>query len=143
MEVYSDSPRKTQKIAQELTSTLKGGEIIALFGDLGTGKTVFIKGLAKSLKIKKPITSPTFVFMKIYKALAGQKPVTFYHIDLYRLSESGKVQNFDLDEIFSQDSIVAIEWAKNLGHNLPKKRIDVTIELENETKRKIKIERRV
>ena len=141
MEVQSNSREQTEKIAQELTKSLKGGEVIALFGDLGTGKTVFVKGLARGLGIKKRITSPTFVFMKSYDLKIGQKPLTFYHLDLYRIASGLEAQNLGIDELFSSDSIVVLEWAEKIKDILPKKRIDVAIITVNEEVRKIKITR--
>ncbi len=65
--VKTDSPAKTQKVAQDLAKTLQAGDVVALFGDLGAGKTVFVKGLAVALGIKAKITSPTFVLQKSYQ----------------------------------------------------------------------------
>ncbi|OGE12951.1 tRNA (adenosine(37)-N6)-threonylcarbamoyltransferase complex ATPase subunit type 1 TsaE, partial [Candidatus Curtissbacteria bacterium RIFOXYB2_FULL_41_10] len=80
METTTISEKQTQKIAQNFAKNLKGGDTVALYGDLGSGKTVFVKGLAKGLGIKRRITSPTFVFVKSYKISKG----FFHHVDLYR-----------------------------------------------------------
>ena len=143
MEAWSNSPKDTEKIAKELAKSLRGGEVIALFGDLGAGKTVFVRGLAKGLGIKKKITSPTFVYMKSYTLKISQKPLTFYHLDLYRAASGIETQNLGIDELFSPDSIVVLEWAEKIKDSLPKKRIDVAIKAENEKERRIKIDRRV
>ena len=139
----SISPKGTKEIAQKLAQSLKGGEILALFGDLGAGKTVFVKGLAKGLKVDKPVTSPTFVFMKMYTAHASGKVITFYHLDLYRTDNNLDLQSLGIDEIFDKNSIVAIEWAAKLGKFLPKERINITIKLADEKTRNITIDRRV
>lgn len=140
MEAWSNSPKQTQKIAEGLAENLKGGEVIALFGQLGAGKTVFVKGLARALGIKRLVTSPTFVFIKSYAFKRDKKLFTFYHLDLYRL-ETGKPEGFSLDEIIAKNSIVVIEWADKISRNLPNRRIDVKITTEDETKRQIKITR--
>jgi len=143
MEAKSNSPKDTEKIAQILAKSLKGGKIIALFGDLGAGKTVFVKGLAEGLGIKKRITSPTFVFIKSYPVKIGSKPLIFHHLDLYRASSNADLQSLGLEEVFSQNSIVVVEWANKIYWDLPKKRIDVKIEKVNAQKRRIEIDRRV
>jgi len=142
MEARSNSPQKTRKIAQNLAHTLKGGEVIALFGDLGAGKTIFVQGLAKGLNLKRPVVSPTFVFMRSYPIIAKGRKLTFYHIDLYRGENSKDFENLGLSEIFTKDSIVVLEWADRIKDILPEKRVDIFIEKIDENTRKIKIDRR-
>ena len=136
---WSNSREQTEKIAEELSKSLKGGEVIALFGDLGVGKTVFVKGLAKGLNVKKRITSPTFVFLKSYPIKINSKPLTLHHLDLYRSASNADVQSLGLDELFSQNSIVVLEWAHRIHNDLPKKRIDVKIVMGNAEKRRVEI----
>ncbi len=141
MEVKTDSPEQTRKIAKKIALTLKGGEVIALFGDLGAGKTVFTQGLAQGLKIKRKITSPTFVFLRSYPFRIKGKSLTFYHVDLFRGQTRIDFQSLGLDEILSNDSIVVLEWAQKIKEWLPKESITVEIESLNEKTRKIKIKR--
>lgn len=141
MEVKTSSPRQTQKVAQKLAKSLKGGEVVALFGDLGSGKTVFVQGLAKGFGIKRRIISPSFVFMRTYAIILGQKPLTFYHLDLYRGQSMADLASLGLNEIFSQDSIVVLEWAERIKESLPKKRIDVIFKVIDEKTRRIAIKR--
>ena len=137
MEIKSKSPDQTQQIACDLAETLESPTVVAIFGDLGSGKTVFVKGLAKGLGIKKRILSPTFVFMRSYPFIKNNRTMIFHHLDLYRLNKNGP-QNLGIDEIFLENSIVAIEWADRL-RKLPKKRIDVYLKNIDEHTRKITI----
>lgn len=142
METTTASPADTQQLGHKLGQSLTGGEVIALFGDLGSGKTTFVQGLAKGLKIKKRILSPTFVFMRAYQVLLKGQNLTFYHIDLYRGESDRDFKNLGLDEIISGESIVALEWAEKVKKVLPKKRIEVYFTKINDKKRRIKIDRR-
>ena len=143
MEFKTKSPKQTQKIAADLAKTLKGGEVIALFGDLGSGKTVFVQGLAKALGIKNRITSPTFVFIKSYSFNLNNKLFTLYHLDLYRGQTLTDFDMLGLSEFFSPDSIVVIEWAQKIKESLPKNRISIFFEVIDENTRSIKIDRRL
>ncbi len=141
MEVKTNSAKESQKVAQKFARDIKGGDVIALYGDLGSGKTIFVQGLAKGLKIKRKITSPTFVFMRSYPFSRDKKTLTFYHLDLYRGEEMSDFKSLGLDEIFSEDAVVVLEWADKIKSALPKKRIDIFIENAGQNKRKIKIKR--
>lgn len=136
----SGSEAETKKIAKDFAKLLKGGDVVALFGDLGSGKTVFVKGLARGLGIKTTITSPTFVLIKSYPIYRAQKSLNFYHLDLYRVSGAKDIESLGLEELFSKDAIVVIEWADRLKH-LSKKRIDVFLEAINGHTRRITIKR--
>lgn len=135
MEITTNSPEQTRKVATVFAKDLKLGDIVMLYGDLGSGKTQFFKGLAKGLGIKQRVTSPTFVFLKIYNANGK----TINHIDLYRSENISDLREIGLDEIFESSAITVIEWADRLEDNLPKKRIDIFITPVGETSRKITI----
>lgn len=136
----SSSEEETRKIAKDFAQLLKSGDVVALFGDLGSGKTVFVKGLAQGLGIKTRITSPTFVLIKSYPIYRAQNSLSFYHLDLYRLNVGKDIESLGLEEIFSKDSIVVIEWADRLK-NLPGQIIEVFIEKNDQKERNIKIRR--
>jgi len=120
-------------LGEKIGRDLKPPVIIALYGELGSGKTTFIQGLAKGLGIKKRITSPTFVFVKKYKP-------NFYHIDLYRIEETKEVKSLGLEEIFSEPkAVIAIEWAEKIKEILPKNRIDIWFNYLNQKQRKIEV----
>lgn len=141
MEIKTSSPRETQEVAEKLAKEVKAGDVVALFGNLGAGKTVFVQGLAKGLKIKRKIVSPTFVFMRSYPFYKNKLQLTFYHIDLYRGEGEQDFKNLGLEEVFSPESVVVLEWANKIKETLPKKRIEVYFETVNERIRKIKIKR--
>lgn len=130
--------KETQSIAEELAKSLKGGEILCLFGDLGSGKTTFIQGLAKGLGVKQRIISPSFLIIRNYElGTMNKKFDCFYHIDLYRIQTKNDIQGLGIEEIINnKKNVVAIEWAEKLK-TLPKKRIEIHFEYVDENKRKI------
>ena len=135
MEIITQSPGETQKLGQKIGSDLKSGKfkkrILCLYGDLGSGKTTFIQGLAKGLGVKKRITSPTFVFVKKYYP-------NFYHVDLYRIEKLEETKGLGLEEIFSTpQTIVAVEWAEKIKEMLPEGRIDIQFKYLNNKKRRV------
>lgn len=122
-EFVSKSPEETIGIGEHLGKWLKKGDIICFFGDLGSGKTTFIKGIAKGLKIgQKKVHSPTFVLMNVYQ---GRLPL--FHFDLYRLEDAQEISDLGCDEFFYDDGVSVIEWANRLGTFLPEEylRIDL------------------
>lgn len=134
LEIITNSPAETQKIAEDIALKFKG--VIALYGDLGFGKTTFVQGLAKGLKIKKRIISPTFVIMRSY----GFPQTVLYHADLYRLQGKEEIESTGIFEILKQKNILlAIEWPEKMGSLLPEKKLEVRFEYVDENKRKILI----
>lgn len=109
------SESDTKKLAQKLAKSLQGGEIIALEGDLGAGKTTLTKYLGKALGIKEHITSPTFVLMKVYTVRLPAKakgPKQFVHVDCYRLDDPQELFYLGLEEYLNDpQTVVCIEWA--------------------------------
>lgn len=136
----TNSQKETKKLAHEFAKTLKAGDVIALYGDLGTGKTTFAQGLASGLGVRKKVMSPTFIFMRSYPITFKKNPLTFHHLDLYRGQDEKDFKSLGLDEIFTTDAIVVLEWADRIKRILPKKRIDIYFENKNGQKRKIKIQ---
>lgn len=130
----SSSEGSTQKIAYEIGKKLKKG-LLCLYGNLGSGKTTFVRGLAKSLGIRSKIQSPTFTYSRIHK---GNR--TLYHFDCYRIQSNDTLLRSELNEILEQqDSVIAIEWAERIQKYLPKDRIDVYFEYVGEETRRITI----
>lgn len=117
--MLSKSFGRTQKIAADLTNRLSGGEIFGLVGNLGSGKTAFVQGIAKGLGVKEKITSPTFVILKEYRT---SKKFSLVHIDLYRLKTLQDVLDVGLaDYLGKKDKVCLIEWADKIKNYLPKK----------------------
>ena len=132
MEITSNSPLQTIKIAEKFAKTLKPNDIVILNGEMGAGKTVFAKGVAKGLKIKDSITSPTFVYMNDYNG-------KLYHYDCYRLKSGEEAESLGLSDYFYAGGICLIEWAENIKEILPQKYITVNIIKTDEQSRKIEI----
>ncbi len=137
-EYTSKTQSETEKIAQDVIKQLSGGEVLALVGNLGAGKTVFVKGLAKALGIEDNITSPTFVLMKIYQT----KHATIkrlVHVDCYRLEKVDDLEEIGLaDYLHDPANVVVIEWADRIV-SLPKNTININIEYINNHERHIKV----
>lgn len=136
----TNSQQETKKLARNFAKNLQAGDVIALYGDLGSGKTTFAQGLASGLGVKKKVMSPTFIFMRSYPIIFKKIPLTFHHLDLYRGQDEKDFKSLGLNEIFTQDAIVVLEWADRIKRILPKKRIDIYFENKNGQKRKIKIQ---
>jgi len=118
MKVVTKSTKSTMNFGLRLAKKAKGGQILALIGDLGGGKTYFTKGFAKGLGIKKVIISPSFLLMKVYKI--NKKSVKYFcHVDVYRLKKPKEVLEIGLKEYLGRkDTITVIEWADKIKHIL-------------------------
>ena len=126
--VETNSPEETWALAAQLVDELVPGTVIALHGDLGAGKTCLVQGLAASLGIDEPITSPTYTLIGEYQ---GRLPL--HHIDLYRLSGPEEAIGLGLEEYFDADGITAIEWAERAEGLLPPDLLHIQIEANAET----------
>jgi tRNA threonylcarbamoyladenosine biosynthesis protein TsaE len=142
VETISKSPEETKKIGQELgkqiSQVLKNKPsdnfVIGLCGDLGGGKTTFIKGIAKGLGIKKIITSPTFVLLKEYKTSV----LRLYHFDFYRLKNIKDALNIGTSEYLKKPGDVAlIEWAEKIMDILPKEKLIIEFDFVTQNQRKL------
>lgn len=131
-EYGSCSPLETKSLGENLARDLKPGDIIALSGPLGAGKTTLIQGLAAGLKVKDYITSPSFILINEYD---GRLPL--YHIDLYRLENLKQIEELGIDEYFEKGGITIIEWAEKMKELLPPKTKKINIEVIDENTRNI------
>ena len=113
---------ETLGLAAEFARTLRPGDVVALVGDLGAGKTVFAKGVAAELGVRDTVTSPTFTLIQEYRG-----SIPFYHIDLYRLRDIEEILDIGAEEYFYGDGVCMVEWAEKLGDRLPGSAVVVTI----------------
>lgn len=128
--LITNSEFETIEIAQNIESEKFPNMVICLNGELGSGKTMFVKGIANALGINEVITSPTFNIIKEYE---GELPL--YHLDVYRLDEASN--DIGIEEYFSKGGIVVIEWAENIKDILPEERLDIKIKVLGENKRSL------
>ncbi|MDD2689428.1 MAG: tRNA (adenosine(37)-N6)-threonylcarbamoyltransferase complex ATPase subunit type 1 TsaE [Candidatus Omnitrophica bacterium] len=134
MEIISKSARDTLEIGRRISKRLRKGDIICLFGELGSGKTVLVKGIAKGLGIEKNnIVSPSFVLMRLY--IQGRLPL--YHFDLYRLKKTKDILALGLEEYIYGDGITVIEWADRLKNSLPKEFLKINLSFKADSQRRI------
>ena len=118
MEIVTKNAGETKKFGRDFATKLKGGEVICLEGDLGSGKTTFVQGLAEGLKAKNRVVSPTFILMRQYNG----ENLNIFHLDLYRLETNlqEELENLGLYEIWGRTSnVVLIEWAEKIKELLP------------------------
>ena len=130
----SNSDLDTIELAQNIESERFDKMVICLYGDLGSGKTLFAKAFAKSMGITDNITSPTFNIIKEY---TGESDSKLYHMDVYRLNEVK--EDLGIEEYFKKKGVTIIEWADQIEDILPKKRLDITFKIIDENKRIIKL----
>jgi tRNA threonylcarbamoyladenosine biosynthesis protein TsaE len=119
----STSPEETQAIAKEIARGLAPGSVLSLTGDLGAGKTEFVKGLAKGLGIDDPVTSPTFTLVHEYRGAQ----VTLYHLDLYRLNSEKELDEIGFDDCLWAGGICAVEWGNKYPARLPKGCLEIRL----------------
>lgn len=121
----SNSPEETWAIAASLVKQLPERAVVALHGDLGAGKTCFVKGMAIALSIHEAVTSPTYTLVREYQ---GARPL--FHADLYRLADAADVSTIGLDEYLDMPcGIAAIEWPERAGELIPNDAVHVTLEI--------------
>lgn len=118
----SNSVKETANIAAAFAKTLKAGDVVALSGDLGVGKTAFVQGLAKELGVTDYVSSPTFTIVNCYD---GRLPV--YHFDVYRINDEDEMYEIGYEEYVYGDGVSVIEWPELISEILPEKRYDITI----------------
>ena len=122
--VYIKNEHDTEEFGMKLASSLEPGDIVALIGDLGTGKTTLTKYIAKGLGVTENIDSPTFNIVKEHKS--GRIPL--FHFDVYRLSSGDELLDIGADEYFYSDGVCIIEWADIVADVIPEKAKVILIE---------------
>jgi len=120
----SPKPIDTFTLGKLIGQAVPPGTVLALYGDLGAGKTLLAQGMADGLEVPGYVTSPTFTIINEY--LDGRLP--FYHLDAYRLSGEEEAGEIGVDEYFADDAVAVVEWPENLGSLLPRRRIEIRLE---------------
>lgn len=141
----SSSPQETKSLGKSLAKELTGNEVLFLYGDLGSGKTSFIQGLAQALGVIDKVNSPTFNIMKVYKVQDNEKVSKFCHIDAYRLSSGSDLETLEIQELWQKPGVLtAIEWAGIVEDIAPAKYIKLIFSVtdsDNDDERNIEISR--
>jgi len=129
--IISNSSDETKNLGQRLAGLLQPGDILCLFGDLGSGKTTLIKGLAQGLNVPEAqVNSPTFVLLNVYE---GKMPV--YHFDFYRLETQPQIAAIGYDEFLYGQGVSVIEWAERFGVLIPKEFLGIKLTHQGFSKR--------
>ncbi|HEY8910113.1 MAG TPA: tRNA (adenosine(37)-N6)-threonylcarbamoyltransferase complex ATPase subunit type 1 TsaE [Desulfosporosinus sp.] len=125
--VASLTAEQTREWGKQLAARLQGGDVIALIGDLGAGKTAFAQGVGEALGVTGPMTSPTFTLIHEYIAHLKGTEVRLVHMDLYRLQHPEEAEVIGIEDAFVEDAICLIEWPEIAEDYLPEDRLDIEI----------------
>jgi tRNA threonylcarbamoyladenosine biosynthesis protein TsaE len=134
LDVVTGSPEETEALAARLAEVLRAGDVVAVSGELGAGKTTFVRGAARALGVHEPVSSPTFTIGHRYEA-----PVPVAHLDLYRLAGIDPEEWGDLEPYFD-GTVAFVEWPEHGGHWLPETRATVTLNHVDESHRQVSID---
>lgn len=131
----SASPEQTEEFASEFAKNLKKQDFVAFFGDLGSGKTAFTRGMAKTLCPGARVSSPTFAIVNEYRG----KELDIYHFDMYRILDDDSLYSTGFYDYFERPGIIVTEWSENIPFGLPEHRYDIVFEKTGENSRRITI----
>ena len=137
----TNTAEETVAYASTFAGRLRRGDVVTLFGELGSGKTQFVKGVCQAFKSMTPATSPSFVILNRYNGMDEKKSeLLLYHFDLYRVKSITEIYDLGYEEFLHGDGVCLIEWAEMLGELLPEQRYDVRFSLgSDENERRIEI----
>jgi tRNA threonylcarbamoyladenosine biosynthesis protein TsaE len=124
--VRSESEADTIAFGRSFALTLTAGDVVALYGGLGSGKTQFVKGVCAGLGAREHVTSPTFTLINEYRQHEG---LPVFHLDLYRMKSIAEIAALGIDEYMDDGGVTLIEWAEKAGALLPRERIDIHIRI--------------
>ena len=124
MKIETFSEKETFELGKKLGTEAKPGQVYALLGDLGVGKTILTKGFAEGIGITEPVSSPTFTIVQVYEE--GRMP--FYHFDVYRIGDIEEMDEIGYEDYFYGDGVCLVEWAELIKELLPKTRTELLIE---------------
>ncbi len=136
--VHADSPEETERLAAAFATLLRGGDIVSLEGDLGAGKTFFVRALARALGVESHVASPTFVLQRVYRTGAESAVETLLHYDLYRLHSAEELADIGFDECPS-GAVVLAEWGDRFPQAFPPATIRVRLSHTGEEARRIAV----
>jgi len=134
LEVRTNSVNETESVGEAFARSLEAGAVVAMYGDLGAGKTAFVRGMARGLGSDARVTSPTFTIVNEYP---GRLPL--FHFDMYRLSSSDELFDIGWDDYLSRDGVCVVEWSENVSGAFDGSETEIRIERLDETSRRITI----
>jgi tRNA threonylcarbamoyladenosine biosynthesis protein TsaE len=123
-ELCVSTPEAMRELGIRLAGLLRAGDLLVLSGDLGAGKTTLTQGIGEGLKVRGPITSPTFVIARVHPSLCGGPPLV--HVDAYRLGGFAELDDLDLDAAV-EESVTVVEWGEGLAEGLADDRLEIVI----------------
>ena len=129
------SAAETRALGEELSASLKPGDVVVLRGELGAGKSELTRGIAKGLGVTERVTSPSFTILNVYES--GRCPL--YHFDWYRLESAEELYELGMDEYLGGDGIAVVEWAERCPDAVPDGATEIRIEVEGDEKRAISV----
>jgi tRNA threonylcarbamoyladenosine biosynthesis protein TsaE len=135
MIVTTHCEEETEALGERLAKCLHAGDVVALYGDLGAGKTAFVRGMARGLDIRESVTSPTFTIVNEYPG----DPALF-HFDMYRLKNAEELYGIGWEDYLDRNGICVTEWSERIEEALPEDAVRVTISRLNDTERSVRIE---
>ncbi len=135
MIVRTNTEEETEALGERLAKCLRAGAVVALYGDLGAGKTAFVRGMARGLDIRESVTSPTFTIVNEYPG----DPALF-HFDMYRLKNAEELYGIGWEDYLDRNGICVTEWSERIEEALPENAVRVTIQRLSDTERSIRIE---
>ena len=133
----SNGPEETRSLGVQLAAILEPGDLLAFWGDLGSGKTCMIQGICQGLQVVDYVTSPTFMLINEYTGWLRGSRISIYHFDLYRLKTQEELEDLGAEEYFYNRGICCVEWANRAGDLLPSRRHDLILEHLAESARRI------
>ena len=131
----TNSERETEELGAKLAGVLRGGSVVAMFGDLGSGKTALVRGMARGMGLQARVTSPTFTIVNEYLG-----PVDLIHFDMYRLHSSDELFDIGCEDYISRGAVCAVEWSENVEDAFFGDEIKITFKKLSDTSREITIE---
>lgn len=134
---HTTSTEATQALGGEIAKRLQPGIIVALFGDLGSGKTCLVQGICRGIGVKDRVTSPTFIMINEYKGHLEGSEIPIYHFDLYRLRDPIELYELGYEEYFYNDGICFIEWAERAEELLPEDALRVYLRYISDNERAV------